>query len=1356
MDIKRGNEKTNELFKKQQDPMFVQKFDDYIAKPVRAGIIKGLIQIPDILAYPKMEELNEKYQGDTKKIYEAYKEETKNNAWKNNELRKKGIDIIKKNREERTKFLQSGTTTDKGIMLAQNILEGVAQPINWFNPKGFFTGLAWDLFQGFVDTTWEKTEVEGKKIEDLNKTDLVDFATGAMTTVAIHGVTKGITKGISKTLKKRKNIKSDPRTPLEKIKAEVDKHGIGATEPNSVIELAERLETGETVSLERGKNFSQEVDNFFTETTEARLGKLLDEEDALRRSTKDKRSGSTKEQAIFEEKLYKGESVPKGKKGDVNLSKDMSRILKPIKRKVKLNAKQIQGEYLGDLSITHMENGGSGNFYRLGDLNELIVKEQNIDGKMFKKMLRGDIDVPDSLIPYAEKWRATADEYIGFKYQKGLSSKGGNFDIVYNKQTAMSRITEAMNKENPEIPANFKEGFLKRSDNRVFLSTEEVTKLKLGKTAGMYDVPDYVLIEKLRNDINATTHDVEALGGGRVVDYKVKDWTQVATENAPLPEMERYFEIKKAGLDAEKNILDATENIKKIQKKMEKRSGSADGNMRALEKSLLEEKQMLSSSQKALESYRSQDIKEFMNDTEKKSLVWLDGVFDEMNVEADPVNTMNYMYKNVINERSGYNSLRDRLSVHTDSIGTLSKEVDENTRHILFSHRKTLQKVAEDELDGLGSVSADVSLRKFSDMSFTGKTIYNTRNLMMYKFLANLNYMKETASNKGRINSGLIDLGFEKRVGLLESSVEMVRATKNTAKYFKSIKDIELSKIPNIKDRIQAEAYLEKVLDMEIDMRGHNVASKVKTLGETGAIGQTASDVGRVSLANWVTANVMMDELPKMEFDGITSMMKQTLINNGIDTAKKFDAFKQDVLSSGSVLSLLDEVLDRNATSKTKEMFSQFSDILGKELNAFDSDSMQVMAKGSVSSLWVKINSMFRMYGMNALGRVLDKATTYIDEDGFTRMRFIQDGEFAVQRNSFTGLSDWKRNSSRLINSSSTALETATMVYAIRWATGKMTGTSADEQIEVKMESLMSGEYGDVVIDVAKAGLLDNIGLDIAMGGSNVVYSYFDQSGKGLMRSASADRLSTSEKIFYGSMYLSSPNIISRGIDNIKFEKNIPSRIITVSDRTKHLWKYKYKKMAEDEQKRGLLPIERVFKEATDYVSYFSRNPEQTERFGEFEEGTPQEAKIALASGVMELAEYGARNEKLNEILVASETSEEREEELKEYGMDYGTQLNKMDADNQKIMNAVLSYSQIYTPETVLIALNEFNTLSSKEERGIFLENLIPKGQEEEFDKYLDKIFDGKNKKLNEIYDRGYSDDTEGYIEFLHALREEL
>lgn len=1310
------------------DTPLVQGIERNISNPIRTGLVKGVTQIMDFINQPDPESIAMEYGDDYEKIYQEYKKQTTENGWKNSQIRKESIDYIKRNREERAKFLNSNSKIDKGIMIFQNILEGVASPTNWYNPQGFIKNLAWDLVQGAIDTTWEKTEIEGKEIKDFTKEDLKDYAYGAATSVAIHGVTKVAGRYISKKINKLKNsdvdasgntisnaVEETPNTPLEIIQNEVDKYGPGATNPRAVIELAERLENGETVGIERGKNFSQEVDEFYTNVTEKRIEKIHKEELSRQNTIKNKESN-----VEFEERIFNGEVPEKKITNDINTKDSLSKTLKPIKNKIKLNSKQLTAEYKSKLAYIHMENGGSSNFSRIGDLNELIITGNNINGKTFKGMIRGYEDIPENLLPYADEFRNLANEYTNLKYGSNLSQKGYNFDIVYDKNQAMSNLKLAIDTDDLNAKKVVVDSILKNTEKKVYLTEAQAKQFKVGDAAGIYVLDDHNIIKKLRNDINSTTLDIRRNGNGKLVDYESKTWKDVAVQNAPLLEIDDYFKLKQKEIDG-----------KKLSKK----------NL------------------------------EFIEEYETKSVNWLDGFLDDINAEVDPVNSLNRIYKQVIDEKSGLNTLRDRLNGNYDRI-----EANHNTstgKNMYVQNNRTLKDAIENETQHLFELGADVSTRKFSDMSVSGKTMYNTRNLMMYKFLSNLNYLKEIATNKERINSGLIDLGFNERVGFLQSTKEMSRATKNVAKKYQNLKNIDLDTITNPLERLQIEAYIDKVMETEIDMRGHTKSNILKNAGELGAKGQTASDIQRIALAEYFTANAMYDEFTKFKIEDVTPTMKQVLFDMGIDDNIKLKAIQDDILSTNSVTGLLDIVKDRSNTSTVKSLFEQFADINGKELNAFSGHTVGLKTDSLVSRYWANFNSMFRMYNINLLTRTFDRLTTYIDSDGLTRYRFLNDGKLSLNKTSFTGLSEWKA-SSRILNSGTTALQTAGLVYGVGWLTGKITGTTKDEMIEAKMDTLMHGEVTDTVIDVIKTGLVDNTGLEITMGGENVVANFFNQNFKGLKRDMSSS-LSPIQKIVYGALYIASPNAVSRGIDNIKFEKNIPNRLDTASDYLKEKWKYEYKEKAQAEQDKGLLPIEKlglaglgllyeggkkafdsVLKEKTDYQEYFEKHPEQTERFGEFKEDTPQEAKIALASGIMELTEYGARNEQLDEILSTADTVEEREQELKEYGMDYQTQLTKMDKNNKLVFHAVMSYAEIESPETIILAMNEFNELKTKEEREAFLSNFIREDQVDDFNNFLDRVMEDKNKKMDSIYDRDYSYGTEGYIEFLQTLRNEM
>ena len=139
----------------------------------------------------------------------------------------------------------------------------------------------------------------------------------------------------------------------------------------------------------------------------------------------------------------------------------------------------------------------------------------------------------------------------------------------------------------------------------------------------------------------------------------------------------------------------------------------------------------------------------------------------------------------------------------------------------------------------------------------------------------------------------------------------------------------------------------------------------------------------------------------------------------------------------------------------------------------------------------------------------------------------------------------------------------------------------------------------------------------------------------------------------------------------------------------------------------------------------------------------------------MELQEYAVRNEKLDEILVASESIEEREQELSKMGMDWKTQISKMTPKEKKAFHIVMSFAQIETPETIILAMNEFNELKTRDEKINFLNSFILEDKTEEYNQFIDDVI-ANDKKYEELKYRDYSDDTEGYLEFLKTLRNEF
>ena len=689
-------EKKNTPAQKELEAMR-EKVDRGIFNPIRTGLTKSAVQITDFFTQVDPEDLYIEYGDDYEKIYQEYKKQTENNGWKNSQLRKEAIGYIKRNREERAKFLNSNSKIDKGIMIFQSILEGAASPTNWYNPNGFVVNLAWDILQGVADTTWEKTEIEGKEIKDFGKEDLKDYGYGAATSVVIHGATKIGGKYISKKLNKLKNSNTDvsgniisnaieetPKTPLEVMQNEVNKYGPGATNPKAVIELAERLENGETVGIERGKNFSQEVDEFYTNVTEKRIEKIHKEELSRQNTIKNKESN-----VEFEERIFNGEVPEKKIANDINAKDSLSKTLKPIKNKIKLNSKQLTAEYKSKLAYIHMENGGSANFSRIGDLNELIITENNINGKTFKGMIRGYADVPENLDGYSNEFRNIGKEYLELRRSPDVTkSKDIDFDIVYDKNTAMSNLNLALNIDEIEPKKVVVDGILKNNKRKVYLTEREAFEFAVGDKAGMYILPsDDMVIKKLRNDINATTQDVKRYGNGKLVDFESKEWEEVALQNAPFPEMEDYFKNKDL-------FEEVTEDTKILEKEYKPKKKNQEKVISKIEKRL----------EKLKEQPKMNEVRSGLNKANETLEKSKKDFYEKFNIDekGEDLLEKNFKKRNELSEKikNIENKINELDTEKTDKLYLLNKEhYSKNVTNIEEKFKKDFTKLTKDKYD---------------------------------------------------------------------------------------------------------------------------------------------------------------------------------------------------------------------------------------------------------------------------------------------------------------------------------------------------------------------------------------------------------------------------------------------------------------------------------------------------------------------------------------------------------------------------------------------------------------------------------------------------------------------------------
>ena len=143
-----------------------------------------------------------------------------------------------------------------------------------------------------------------------------------------------------------------------------------------------------------------------------------------------------------------------------------------------------------------------------------------------------------------------------------------------------------------------------------------------------------------------------------------------------------------------------------------------------------------------------------------------------------------------------------------------------------------------------------------------------------------------------------------------------------------------------------------------------------------------------------------------------------------------------------------------------------------------------------------------------------------------------------------------------------------------------------------------------------------------------------------------------------------------------------------------------------------------------------------------------EEAIITMATGLAELTEQSMRTDHIN-YAFAEDDPMERVNQLKEFGLDYQSQLLNLDFRDRMMLNYALSFSGITDPMYIIQNMEEVNTSKDKK-RAIY--SLIDKDKIEIFEQYC-KTIEENPEKRKEVARQEYSETTEGYIDFLTNLR---
>ena len=982
------------------------------------------------------------------------------------------------------------------------------------------------------------------------------------------------------------------------------------------------------------------------------------------------------------------------KDGDIKVKSEVIRIIKPVYTEISLGRKQALGEIAEELGNWGIKNNKYDGITPVGDYIDTIIKDIEPDELVRLYQNKSKDPAYKDLQPILHKY---INEFVGIKAKKDLSYKENGFYIntLYNKQHLMTMIRNSYEDENNTY--NFIKGQLKEIGEKVYLDEKQAKDVGLEK-AGFYSFKENPkeMLKALYYDINATTKAVEKSNSKGDIGLTEKTIFDVALNWTNMADKEKYIE-------------------------------------------LISKKELVENEKIFVEKFQKQMLGKF------------ESIFKGF--EQDKREVLENIISTIANERSGYNKAMEKF----DNFTTAYKYNDGATKPMQwlgFEMQPNMSKKLIEEIDGLKSLSAYnvVKAKNYNELSLNDKSIKIMKDSAAWKLLTGLRHLREASPNTAIVNTGAYRLGFDDRIGFLKGNFEMYKAHYDLLKNYDTLISRDLSSISDPIEKMEVELFVRKLTENGYNFDKIGLGKTLDKLAKIGGAGQSVSDVHRVGMALRFTSKAMYDEFPNMKYNDMTPEMRTILKNNGIDEIALKD-IQEGISQFKSYDDFLNFVMntDLEKGGKIKSLFEQFTDVMGREFEPYDKNLTKISSDKALTKLWVNSTMLFKRYSMGAFSRAFETATSYYDSNDILRYRFIKNGVFNTD-NAFNGF--WKGAKHHSINLSKMSAGLFISTQAVKWAHGKMFGTADDEMVEAKYEAFIDGDYLPIIAEGLKDSLTDYIGYDVMFGGTPAFFGTLKQTGNALTRGFTSD-LEPEQKVLYSLLHIISPMNISRGIDNIKFGKNISTNLNSWSADANYLWKRYYRHDALDEQADGELPIEtaikKSFEKITDWDKYFDKNIDKAFEVTNFPEDTDEKIVKMAASGVMELTERSMREDHIM-YSFSIDDKEERENNLKEFGLDYKTQLMKLDPKIRDLFNYVMSFKEVKEPMYLIMALEEITNSRDKIET---LYNFLDENEITDFDVFAKNIMKQEEKK-KEIARRGYEDSTDGYIEFLQTLRNEM
>lgn len=617
--------------------------------------------------------------------------------------------------------------------------------------------------------------------------------------------------------------------------------------------------------------------------------------------------------------------------------------------------------------------------------------------------------------------------------------------------------------------------------------------------------------------------------------------------------------------------------------------------------------------------------------------------------------------------------------------------------------------------------------------------------LASVKFLANLRAFGEIPQNNFRVQLGAQKLGWDRKYQYLKDYTEGIKVCYQIAKNYKKLKNNTLEGItdPIIKRRL--EIYLDRKLsnsltfnetgDVVYKMAGR--AEKfIEGSGNKGAILQTVSDIERITTAEMGAIDYMLDILPTAK----SKLLDKILKTNGIGEAD-FNIINKRIAELGDE-GLMDLVWSgKKATNfadyKIQSLFEQFSDVLGKEFDAYKKHNSGIF--GGKENFLTDTLFLFKRYSLGAVEGFTKNLTTYIDNDGMIRKTFYSMDDFKLAyKDMLKGF-----NGNTILPFMAMSISSK-FIYdiAVKKIQGELFGSTEDELAETKFKSLMSIDgLANFTFESVQDSILNISGIGIAVGGKSVLGSMYEMAIARAKRAYSTEDLNFAEATMLWGFCLASPEMISRGIDHIKFEKNIPNRLTTFSKTEKEIWKFKGKIDAEIEQLEGKFPIQK----AIDWFKYWKDNPNEAREFTNTPKELPDEIAVIGATGICGMMEETADTAAISELM--TEEKEIREKRLKALGLDIDSLLDKMTLEEAREFNGLVSFKGIRDEQEILILAYHYARAKNKEQ---FIDDVLLDEEQEIYEIHKNNLKVMKN-RINKAINTELNG-IDGYLDMLDTI----